>query len=353
MPATLRVTLVAMTIGTAMGQCVQQLGEALGKRARVTVITPSHYADKIAGVTWRGFPTGANPRRALLGAMNPASHLRLLAALRAQPADIIHLYNGHGYPWALTLAALRGKTPLAVTLHDPDPHPGNMVDALSFRMGKFTLARADAILVHDAIFRPKLERKFPGKTIAVIPLGSLAGRYLQYRKPGITRRRNVLFFGRVEHYKGIEIALRALLVLPGDVTFTLAGGGALSDVEQSLIAQLGPRVQVHNRFIEDSEAAEFLQCAGVLVLPYRQATQSNLPQIAHGFELPVVASAVGTFATEVPRLGGIVVPPEDPAALADAITAQLDAPSQGAGEQLSFESLAPLYMELYERIARK
>lgn len=61
--------------------------------------------------------------------------------------------------------------------------------------------------------------------------------------------------------------------------------------------------EVHNRYVPDEEAALFFQRASVLVLPYRQATQSSLPLIGAAFGLAVVASAVGAFVEDVPRVG--------------------------------------------------
>ncbi len=117
----------------------------------------------------------------------------------------------------------------------------------------------------------------------------------------------MLFFGRVEYYKGIEVLLRAAMLLPPDVGITVAGAGALSETERQLAEGLGPRLTLLNRFIEDNEVAMLMQQAGVSALPYLQATQSSLPLIAAAFGLPVVATSVGAFASEVPQLGGMVV----------------------------------------------
>jgi len=346
----LRITIVAMTVGFGSAPYVQMLPEALSRYAQVSLVAPKHFNDPVAGAAVFKFRTGISPKHALLQSLKPWSHIDLLRKVRATQPDVIHILNGYGYPWALAIAAL-GGAPIITTLHDPSPHPGNRVDAVSFHSGKITLARSAGVHIHDAMFREELQQRFPGKPIFVIRHPSFASRYLKHAKPGMIRNRSVLFFGRVEYYKGIETLLRAGALLPDDVSLTVAGAGALSETEQQLAAALGPRLTLLNRFIEDDEAACLLQQAGVLALPYLQATQSSLPLIAAAFGLPTVASAVGTFVTEVPELGGVLVPQGEPRALSDALLRQLDAPAPIRNDQETFDDLAPRFMEMYRVVA--
>ena len=58
----------------------------------------------------------------------------------------------------------------------------------------------------------------------------------------------------------------------------------------------------------------------MVVLPYRTATQSAVLQSAFGLETPVITTAVGGLPDVVDHgQTGLLVPPEDPAALAEAI----------------------------------
>lgn len=347
----LRVTIVAMTVGFGSAPYVQMLPEALGEQADVSLLAPSHFNDPVAGAQVIKFRTGVSPRRALLQGLKPWSHLDLLRKLRLTRPDVIHILNGYGYPWALAIAAFE-DAPIITTLHDPSPHPGNKVDAVAFRSGKFTLTRSAGIHIHDEMFRDALRQRFPDKRIFVIRHPSFASRYLRHAKPDIGRTRSVLFFGRVEYYKGIEVLLRAAQLLPSDVSLTVAGAGALSETEKQLAATLGSRLTLLNRFMKDDEAAALLQQAGVLALPYLQATQSSLPLISAAFGLPVAASAVGTFITEVPKLGGVLVPPGQPQALAQSLLRQLDAPAPIRNDQETFDDLAPRFLDMYRAVAR-
>lgn len=346
----LRVTIVAMTASFGMAPYVQMLPEAVSRFCDVTLIAPDQFRDSVERAHIVTFRTGVSPKYTLRQNVKPWSHAELLRKIKASRPDVIHIINGYGYPWALTIAAF-ACAPVVTTLHDPTPHPGNTVDAIQAILGRYVLWRSAGIHIHDEIFRDKLHRRYPDKPITVIRHPSYASRYLKHAKPGLSRTRSVLFFGRVEHYKGIEVLLRAAQYLPSDIRLTIAGAGALSPVENDLAEMLGQRLQLLNRFIEDDEAAHLLQGAGVLALPYLHATQSSLPLISAAFGLPLVASAVGTFSTEVPQLGGILVPPGDPRSLAQALLRQLDAPTLIQNSQQTFDDLAPDFVAMYRQVS--
>jgi D-inositol-3-phosphate glycosyltransferase len=55
-------------------------------------------------------------------------------------------------------------------------------------------------------------------------------------------------------------------------------------------------------------------------LPYLSATQSGIAQIAYNFDKPVIATNVGGLAeVVVDGVSGLIVPPNNPAKLADAV----------------------------------
>jgi glycosyltransferase involved in cell wall biosynthesis len=76
------------------------------------------------------------------------------------------------------------------------------------------------------------------------------------------------------------------------------------------------------RFLEDGEVTALLQAATAVLLPYRAgfAAQSGVLLEACRHRKPVVASAVSDLGRQVAEDGvGIVVPPDDPEALAGAM----------------------------------
>ncbi|WP_018501495.1 glycosyltransferase family 4 protein [Parafrankia discariae] len=135
--------------------------------------------------------------------------------------------------------------------------------------------------------------------------------------------RELLFFGLVRPYKGLDVLLRALAAGPEDVRLTVAGefwGGIEST--RALVAELGlgERVTLRPGYVPAEDVPALFAAADALVLPYRAGTASQNVDLAHLHGVPVVATRVGTLTTSVrDGVDGLLVPPDDPAALAAAL----------------------------------
>jgi glycosyltransferase involved in cell wall biosynthesis len=76
-------------------------------------------------------------------------------------------------------------------------------------------------------------------------------------------------------------------------------------------------VTLRTNYVPNEEVKFYFSAADAVVLPYLSATQSGIAQIAFNFDCPVIATDVGGL-PEVVRDGetGLLLPPNDPAALA-------------------------------------
>jgi glycosyltransferase involved in cell wall biosynthesis len=133
----------------------------------------------------------------------------------------------------------------------------------------------------------------------------------------------VVFFGYVRRYKGLDVLLRAWPRVRARRPATLVVGGEFYEDAapyRELASAAGGSVRLLDRYLGDDEVEALLKAADVVVLPYRSATQSGVTHVAYALGVPVITTDVGGLRETVrPGETGMVVPPEDPEALAGAI----------------------------------
>jgi len=94
-------------------------------------------------------------------------------------------------------------------------------------------------------------------------------------------------------------------------------------------------VTLNTGYIAVPDVPSYFDGARCVVLPYKRSSQSGVAHLAHTLRRPVVASSVGDIPSVVhDGESGILVPPDDPAALAGAVIRLLTDPqlAQKMGE---------------------
>ena len=136
-------------------------------------------------------------------------------------------------------------------------------------------------------------------------------------------RKNLLFFGLIREYKGLDILLKAFGQLDGSYNLIVAGEPYGSFAKYEEIIQASPakdRIKLFTRYIKDSEVKNFFSAADLAVLPYRSATQSGISAISWHFEVPMIVTDVGGLKQAVGDSGtGLVAPRPDPESVAGEI----------------------------------
>ncbi len=141
----------------------------------------------------------------------------------------------------------------------------------------------------------------------------------------LSDERTILFFGFIRDYKGLDVLLEAMSMLKEKLPVKLLIAGEFysnEDKYKKLIQDLTLEdfVYLHTDFIPTSEVKYYFSAADCVILPYKDATQSGIVQIAMNFRKPVIATNVGGLG-EVIENGktGYVVEKEKPDELAKAI----------------------------------
>jgi len=267
------------------------------------------------------WPRPRSPRNApFLGEM--------LGLIRRWRPDVVHVVS-QSMTWPTLALPLRGRVPLVETVHDVQPHPGDAESARTPEIfNRLLRAQADAMIVHSEDLRTAAMARFrkPERQVYVLPHVALT-RYVRLaaNQAPLPKedRFDVLFFGRVYAYKGLEhliaAAERLAPQVPG-LRVTVAGAGSDWDRCRALIRTPG-LFDLRDGFIPDQAAAALFTRADVIALPYVEASQSGVIGIATAMGKAVVATRVGDFAQTVDGAEpcGLITPPADPAALADAL----------------------------------
>ena len=127
-------------------------------------------------------------------------------------------------------------------------------------------------------------------------------------------KKNLLFFGLIRDYKGLDILLEAFRMLPGyDWQLIIAGEPYGSfDKYQKIIDTIpeNERIRMSLKYIKDSEVTDYFSAADVAVLPYRSATQSGISSVAYHFEVPMIVTDVGGLKETIGDTATGLVSPE-------------------------------------------
>ena len=290
------------------------------------------------------------------------SILRALAEFRP---EVVHFQQSHLW-FNFSLKKLQKHFPLVITIHDPRHHSG---DAVSKKTPQWVVdhgfRQADHAIVHGRKLVPAVCDLFGFQQdqVHVIPhvaMGNMSnGGQID---SSLTDPNTILFFGRIWDYKGLNYLIQAEPYISRecpDARFVIAGQG--DDFQKYRDMMENPkRFVVHNQWITDEERAEFFSQAGVVVLPYTDATQSGVVPVAYNYQKPVVATRVGALSDCVADgETGLLVPPKDPQALAAAIVRLLKNPTLAqkmgkAGrdwveDECSPEAVARQHVEAYKK----
>jgi glycosyltransferase involved in cell wall biosynthesis len=260
---------------------------------------------------------------------------------RADP-DVVHIQQGH-YFFNFVLGRLRG-VPLVITVHE-------VMDRRRPRMGPYRvpqwpyshgLRRADRVVVYSEALRPKVVAE--GVDTARVHVLTRAGPRVQLEAVDPSEPR-VLFFGRIWPYKGLEYLIEAEPAISRrvpDVKIVIAGAGEGLARYRRLMRN-PERFELHDHGVSRQQRDELFRRASVVVLPYVDASTSAVLPIAYAHRKPVVVTSVGGLPDPVEHgRTGLVVPPRDPAALADALVRLLRADGErrefGAAGQRKLEA---------------
>jgi glycosyltransferase involved in cell wall biosynthesis len=248
---------------------------------------------------------------------------RTLREIRRFRPDVVHFQIGSSM-LAFLMPFLRAY-PIVTTFHDPAPHSGEEKVWERF-IHEYIRKRSCQLLVHGEKLKQLLIREYrvPADKANTIPIGPhnvdafLMHRHKDLKQEGAV----VMFFGRILDYKGLGYLIKAEPLISAavpDAKIVIAGtGDDMGRYEAMMVNR--DRFRLYKHHIPYDEGALLFQNCRVVALPYIEASQSGVVSTAYGFGRPVVVTDVGAI-PEIVEDGvtGLIVPPRDHVALAEAI----------------------------------
>tara|TARA_Y100000310_G_scaffold104320_2_gene102661 strand:+ start:3284 stop:4459 length:1176 start_codon:yes stop_codon:yes gene_type:complete len=213
----------------------------------------------------------------------------------SQKWDVPHVTTFH------TLA----KTKLRARVGEREPMRRVNVESL-------VMQNVDAIVVSTEEEKQDVVRLYDAvpRKVSVVPAGVDLDLFEPIEKPiarealGIREKRVILYVGRIERLKGIEILLRSAALVEdiADMRVLIVGGHPENDTEQdrlrALTAELGLQdVVTFTGAVEQAELPNYYNAADAFVLPSHSESFGLAALEAMACGTPVVASRVGGLKT--------------------------------------------------------
>jgi glycosyltransferase involved in cell wall biosynthesis len=266
-------------------------------------------------------------------------------------SDLVHGHMFGGW-WAAAMA-VQPEVPLVGSEHNalqwPDsPKLGEMREALG---------RVDAFFAHGPATHSVIRRLGipPSRIHAGRSPIDVPARWWLRPLPATRVTPLVLFAGRLHEEKGPDLLLDALPLLHRRVRCVLLGAGPQEPALRGRSEEPGMEVEMPGW---RPEIGGWMEQADLVVVPsrYESWSQTAVTAMAHG--VPVVGTDVEGLPTTLADGRGILVPPDDPRALASAIDDVLSgvrrpnlARARRYAEGFTADGVADLYEHVYRSLA--
>lgn len=221
--------------------------------------------------------------------------------IKEKKINKVHLLTGDFSLSHMRFSCLLAHEDIYYTVHDLHPHTSNSMSLLGKLLHKHVL-RATKRLIHKTtnlttcseIQLQELKTYYPDKNVSFTRFPSLVTDEIKNGEKEIAELEGinnyVLFFGTIDHYKGVDDLVEAYLKSECRKKYklVLAGRGQLELTDSTDIIWL-------NRFIQDEEIKDLFKKAKIVVYPYRNITMSGVLSLAFYFGKNIICSDLGFF----------------------------------------------------------
>lgn len=354
----------------------KELVERLKKYVDIDLVCTSNVTEQIDGV--HVLPKFYAPGKGVMkGAGEYVKGLSFISnRLHKSSYQIFHVQTFKNdaveIPFYIRLMKHHPEAKFVVTAHNIAPHEAPEKTKTLYQ----NLYNAcDLIVVHNKDCRNRLMRDYgiSYDKILLMPHGAYS---VPKEEAGKHTEKNsvvsFLFFGCIRKYKGLDILLKAISLLPDNVKsrcrFTIAGERLRLDETDYIRMANDLNIQDHISFwlrhVPEEELPKLFASADFCIYPYREISGSGALLMAFSYGVPVITTNLLPFREETDHgAAGILCTPESPESLAKALCSAVNmtqekyqSMSKGAQKQAkkhSWDVSAKLLKNGYRRIYRE
>lgn len=226
---------------------------------------------------------------------NLSEYRRMMKIIRQINPDIVYIESFHLWNYPIMLyCKIKGKI-LACSLNDVVIHEGDSHRRIKNLFNFSQVFLADKVIMRSKNGYENARKRYPRFQSKMFTV-ELWYTFPEYCPP---QGNNILFFGRMNRYKGIDALYQVIKATP-EFDYIVAGkadnDSDLDTVDK--IAQL-PNVKLENRVIPYNDMHEYFYSARCVILPYKSATQSGVILDASKHSRPAIAFKVGALGEQI------------------------------------------------------
>ncbi len=269
----------------------------------------------------------------VLDSVNPFSWKKTGKLIKSENPDLLifNFWMPFFAPAFGTVAKIVKKNSSVKTLaicHNIVPHESKPGDAF---LTKFFLKKIDYFILLSGKVKDELLKFLPSAKYKVLfhpvysSFGEAVDKYEAKKYLGINDENVLLFFGLIREYKGLDVLLKAMAEVKEKLKVKLIVAGEFYDNKDKYLKliekyNLKQTVLIVDKYVEAEEVKYYFSAADAVVLPYKDATQSGIVQVAVNFNKPLIGTTAGGLKEIIENnVNGFVVKPGSPEDLAEAI----------------------------------
>ncbi len=194
------------------------------------------------------------------------------------------------------------KSKIILTVHNIYPHNSSKSGKIKYKKRFATVEKFfDHFVLHLKTSKDEFCEEFciDSNRCQVIHHGVFSPKGLQLKNHSRGDKLNLIMYGNQSYYKGTDILVDALALLPDDcknkVHTEIVGKIAPDYLQELQTKSVGLDIEWTPEFVSDEILNAKIMASDVIVLPYREISQSGVLLLALYFEKIIIASDLPSF----------------------------------------------------------